>query len=304
MYGNGGSRRNGRGGGGGRGGASSTNDRGGQGLGSRMDIDGSTLRGRPANGLGSGTQRGRSRSPRRQAIENNARSREEPGEEDDDEVDQRDQEIRLADPFAKLQGGPYPSQALRDPRLGPPLEYAWPLNGTAPTDKAVAIRQFVQVAAKSKFTAHDIDGYLFEDLNDDQAEIAATNMGIVNAHAAARMYRQTYNNVKFENDVGERLKGGRVGVVALMPVKTQLADPKVGINDLDRSNGVHGPSSDKMRTVAIIKRERTRALVLYGTSTRPNSQFMHEFVYFVHQDYNNQDPGMKIAVVSSRASSA
>ncbi|KAK5124846.1 hypothetical protein LTR85_001036 [Meristemomyces frigidus] len=79
-----------------------------------------------------------------------------------------------------------------------------------------------------------------------------------------------------------------------MPIKTQLADATIRIDSLERSNDAKGVSSVKDRFSVIINRIGAYAQVIYGTGTRPVAQWKHLYVYLVHQDDADQDPGMDI----------
>ncbi|KAK4549526.1 hypothetical protein LTR36_006523 [Oleoguttula mirabilis] len=253
-----------------------------------------TTRGRPANRLqpGTDTRRGRSDSPRRHAIDNSFKAREEVVEDHEDSG-----EHPFADPFARLDLGKDPSRALST-RNGPPIEYVWPLNGSNPTQEAEHLRRFVSVIKKNKYRAEDTDGIMLTGLDEIEADNVATNFTIFHAHAAARIHRDKYATTEYENKTNSRVLFAMIGNVLSLPVKSQLLDANVGIDSLERGNGIHGSTSEKRRTGVVIDVCGSKALIAHGTGTMPKEQYKDQYFYLVQKDDKNQDPGMAIAKVT------
>lgn len=105
---------------------------------------------------------------------------------------------------------------------------------------------------------------MFRDLERAAALNLARTIKVIEAHICARLYDEKYKAEKWQKTLEQIQAIAQLGVVFLGQFFDKMCDDAIGIDNLDRTNGIHGAGIDKDRIVVILKRLAKEALVLAG----------------------------------------
>lgn len=181
-------------------------------------------------------------------------------------------------------------------------EYIRRSEDAPPSLAASAIEHFVDVMKNLNIRAEDVDGNMFRNLPPVQLQALAVTTNIISAHILGALYDEKYQGEGFCQSLRTVLEMAKPGVIFTGPLHEQLCDDGVGIESLDRSNSIHGPSIQKLRVHMIIKRQGTDVQILSTTAFvdkgAPPDHIRNEYVRLRHrQDGSDPESARGLAVI-------
>lgn len=229
--------------------------------------------------------RGRSRSPVSQAETDHSRRQRQPLVRELPEQDEFHDPYVEHDRFRGRRG-------KSDQPAFKGVEFNWAPYNLPPTALGMAIRHLIDLLKATKLSPRDIDGAVFRSMPEPMIKTLGMNWNAISAHIFGRLYEDRYKG--FKSDISKIMANLEPGVVITTPILERLMDDGIAIDNLERSNGMHGASITKHRTALLTQADLEKLKIevrpCYGFNNRePPGRDKEGYVRLIHIQDSSAD---------------